>query len=1627
MKNGVKRVRPYSRREFLFLSFIVLAVLAVVAASATSAHYGKAPAVGKDASPPAATAAPAAQNPAENDQDKFQPTKVTDAQAPPAAGNRSDTEDDPGGDKEALSGVNNNTGSTGTSNFTQSETSLVAFGNTVVVGFNDSGSFTGGASKFTGFARSTDGGATFVDGGTLPTNPIGDAGDPVLARDETTGRIYFSTLGFNAPGTIQMFRSDDGGATWMAPVNATPGGSSEDKQWHTVDNFPGAGNGNVYLLSRRFGAGPGIYFFRSTDHGATFGPAGGTLIVGGSQGAFVAVGPDHAVYAFWFAGATLQVRKSTDFGLTFGPAVTVASSLVGGVNGDLALTGIRQGTATPAGFRSNEFPHVAINPVSGHIYVVFANNPAGADKADIFFVQSTNGGATWSPAVRVNDDATTTDQWQPTIAVSTDGARLGFFYYSRQEDPAGNNLFRFYGRIAAISGATVTFNAPGFAISEVASLPEFGRDSVVNTTYMGDYDQAVATPGFFHVVYADNRDDLPGGAGRKDPNVYYAKIPLGLAVTTTVPAVGSVISTQPTSFTVNVTDPVNSASLQAGDFTVNGVPADSFAYTAGTTSIVFSFNSTPVAAQGLQTMSVAAGAFTRDPDGDPVLSFTGTFRYDALLLQVDSTTPPFPGGTFTLPGPFDYDVNFNEPIDPVSVQAGDLVLSGIAGASVTGVSVLPGNTTARFTLNVPGEGMLTASIAAGAVADEFGNPGAAFSQVYEVDGGTVPYPTPLAAKNPRGSLIYDPSVSGIINFADDTDGFTLAVDPGQTITVVVTANSPGLQPSVTLRNPASVVIGSATAAAAGQNALLQTAPAATAGTYTIVVGGANSTVGNYTAQVILNAAQEAEGTLAGESNNTLGTAQNIDPSFITLQSTLASAQRGAATGAVDPAGYTGAAVPAAFEDISATGTVIAGLTNVDDASVSIPIGFTFPFFGANQTTVFVSSNGLLTFGTGNTTFTNTDLTVNPAQAAIAVFWDDLHTGGGQPGSGVRFQVSGAGANQHLTIQWNQIRFFAGGTAGDTITFQAQLFADGRIQLNYMDLTSGVAAGNNGASATVGAKAAGTQGPNRLLLAFNNGPNAFVGAGQSTLISPPNPTPDLYSFTLGAGDTATLALKALPAGNVSVDLLDSGGAVIASGAGGSTNLDKVINNFAVGAGGTFYARVTGATSVPYNLVVARNLAFDTEDNNALATAQPIAGNRGAMGAIAPGGVYTGAAVTPTFEDISATGGVISGLTNVDDASVGVPIGFTFPFFGTNNNVVFVSSNGLLTFGAANSAFTNADLTTSPTQAAIAVFWDDLHTAGGVAGSGVFAQVTGTGADQRLTIQWNKVRFFSGGTAGDTITFQAQLFADGRVRLNYMDLTSGVAAGNNGASATVGVKAAGVQGPDRLLLAFNNGPNAFVGTGLSTLISQPPSEDWYSITLDSDQTRLQFMTGTPADGPGEFVNTLDPHVELYDPADVLIATGAPLADGRNESILATGLTPGGTYRIRVTGEGDTVGEYFFTTGVYAFNGFFPPISNTDLNMRQAGAAVPVKFSLGGDQGLDILSPVSPVSRQINCATFAPVGPEEPTSPKGNSGLNYDPLVDQYIYVWGTDRAWKGTCRELNVKLNDGTDHKARFRFR
>jgi serine protease AprX len=114
-------------------------------------------------------------------------------------------------------------------------------------------------------------------------------------------------------------------------------------------------------------------------------------------------------------------------------------------------------------------------------------------------------------------------------------------------------------------------------------------------------------------------------------------------------------------------------------------------------------------------------------------------------------------------------------------------------------------------------------------------------------------------------------------------------------------------------------------------------------------------------------------------------------------------------------------------------------------------------------------------------------------------------------------------------------------------------------------------------------------------------------------------------------------------------------------------------------------------------------------------------------------------------------------------------------------------------------------------------------------------------------------------------------------------------------------------------------------------------------------------------------------------------------------------------------------------YPFSGFFQPIDNDKPNGLQAGSAAPVKFSLGGDRGMEIFAAGYPKSSSISCITSVPTDPLEDTATPGESGLGYSPGSDQYHYVWKTDKGWAGTCRQLSVKLVDNTVHTATFQFK
>jgi Tol biopolymer transport system component len=115
-------------------------------------------------------------------------------------------------------------------------------------------------------------------------------------------------------------------------------------------------------------------------------------------------------------------------------------------------------------------------------------------------------------------------------------------------------------------------------------------------------------------------------------------------------------------------------------------------------------------------------------------------------------------------------------------------------------------------------------------------------------------------------------------------------------------------------------------------------------------------------------------------------------------------------------------------------------------------------------------------------------------------------------------------------------------------------------------------------------------------------------------------------------------------------------------------------------------------------------------------------------------------------------------------------------------------------------------------------------------------------------------------------------------------------------------------------------------------------------------------------------------------------------------------------------------------YNFSGFFQPVDNLPVvNSVKAGQAVPIKFSLGGDQGLNIFEPGYPRSQQIVCESNATVDGIEQTVTAGSSSLSYDLSTDTYTYVWKTEKSWANTCRQLVVKLNDSTFHRANFKFK
>lgn len=233
--------------------------------------------------------------------------------------------------------------------------------------------------------------------------------------------------------------------------------------------------------------------------------------------------------------------------------------------------------------------------------------------------------------------------------------------------------------------------------------------------------------------------------------------------------------------------------------------------------------------------------------------------------------------------------------------------------------------------------------------------------------------------------------------------------------------------------------------------------------------------------------------------------------------------------------------------------------NDDGYSSAVPLGFTANFFGVTETQAYVNTNGNITFGSPQSTYTPYGLTSSlPSgiQGIIAPFFADVDTAvGGNP---VSYGTGTYDGHNAFVVNWPGVAYFANADKVDT--FQLVLVdqsATGAgnfdIYFNYgsMQWDTGSASGgvdglctpSSGDSAAVGysngSGSAGTNyelpgshvcgafidgGPNALMTGTNDGmPGQYLFQVRSgEVIQPPSSVPEPATLALFAAGLAGIA-------------------------------------------------------------------------------------------------------------------------------------------------------------------------------------------------------------------------------------------------------------------------------------------------------------------------------------------------------------------------------------------------------------------------------------------------------------------------------------------------------------------------
>ncbi|MFL6195696.1 MAG: hypothetical protein ACJ75H_16080 [Thermoanaerobaculia bacterium] len=302
---------------------------------------------------------------------------------------------------------------------------------------------------------STDGGATW--GQTSLPLRAGDAFHSEPAVDWTSdGTAWATTVGISSAGTalkLQVYKSTNQGATWAWAATASGSQTKVDKPMMWVDHSATSAfkdnlytcwhNGNPQFVNRRTSTGWGTPL--QISGAETTGTAIGCDITSNSSG---------DVFVFWpsTGNRRLLAAKSTNGGVSYGTPVILGTTFDSFDIGVPAVGGQRVLIYASGGaYRTStkDMVYAAWTDLTGATGCTSATNEPGSNasstcKTRIWFARSSNGGATWSAPVMINNQASLNDQFNQALVVDETNGQIAIIYYDTVADPARKKTHVYY-------------------------------------------------------------------------------------------------------------------------------------------------------------------------------------------------------------------------------------------------------------------------------------------------------------------------------------------------------------------------------------------------------------------------------------------------------------------------------------------------------------------------------------------------------------------------------------------------------------------------------------------------------------------------------------------------------------------------------------------------------------------------------------------------------------------------------------------------------------------------------------------------------------------------------------------------------------------------------------------------------------------------------------------------------------------------------------------------------------------------------------------------------------------------------------------------------------------------------